>query len=229
MTAATEWEHDVHRRLIGGDQDALGECYDQFSSFVYGLSQRVIGDRRAAEDITQDVFLYLWERADAFDPDRGGLRTWLGTLAHRRSVDYVRREEARRRRTCGRISEESPRCALPKSSGSGQAGSCAIWMERSWENYPRTWVGLEERTALPSPMRGTFMWASSAAECRSSSSNRRGAGFQPACHFPDVQRHARSKAVMAARKAAPRVQYALFAPRIATQHAPEIRDFLQVP
>ncbi len=99
MTAATDWEHDVHRRLLAGDQVALGDCYDQFSSFVYGLALRVIRDQRAAEDVSQDVFLYLWERADAFDPARGGLRTWLGTLAHRRAVDYVRREEALRRRT----------------------------------------------------------------------------------------------------------------------------------
>ena len=99
MTAATDWEHDVHRRLLEGDQGALGECYDQYSSFVFGLARRVIGDRRAAEDVTQDVFLHLWERADGFDPVRGGLRTWLGTIAHRRAVDHVRREEARRRRT----------------------------------------------------------------------------------------------------------------------------------
>ncbi|MGZ4713673.1 MAG: sigma-70 family RNA polymerase sigma factor [Acidimicrobiia bacterium] len=98
MTAATEWELDIHGRLLGGDQSALGECYDQFSSFVFGLARRVIGDRRAAEDVTQDVFLHLWERAETFDPARGGLRTWLGTLAHRRAVDHVRREEARRRR-----------------------------------------------------------------------------------------------------------------------------------
>ena len=64
MSAATEWELAVHRRLLCGDQAALGECYDQYSSFVFGLARRVIGDRRAAEDITQDVFLHLWERAD---------------------------------------------------------------------------------------------------------------------------------------------------------------------
>jgi RNA polymerase sigma-70 factor (ECF subfamily) len=98
MTAATDWEHGVHQRLLGGDQAALGECYDQYSSFVFGLARRVIGDRRAAEDVTQDVFLYLWEHCDGFDPGRGGLRTWLGTIAHRRAVDHVRREEARRRR-----------------------------------------------------------------------------------------------------------------------------------
>jgi RNA polymerase sigma-70 factor (ECF subfamily) len=84
--------------LIAGDEGALNEIYDQFSSFVYGLALRVIGDARAAEDVSQDVFVTVWERPGSFDPDRGSLRTWLGTLAHRRAVDHVRREEARRRR-----------------------------------------------------------------------------------------------------------------------------------
>ncbi|HEY7136006.1 MAG TPA: sigma-70 family RNA polymerase sigma factor [Acidimicrobiia bacterium] len=98
VTRTTEWERAVRERLVAGEDAALGECYDQYSSFVYGLALRVIGDVRAAEDVTQDVFLCLWERPEAFDPDRGALRTWLGTLAHRRAVDHVRREEARRRR-----------------------------------------------------------------------------------------------------------------------------------
>jgi RNA polymerase sigma factor (sigma-70 family) len=95
---ATEWEHGVRSRLAAGDETALGEVYDQYSSFVFGLAKRVIGDPRAAEDVSQEVFLHLWQHADAFDPDRGSLRTWLGTLTHRRAVDHVRREEARRRR-----------------------------------------------------------------------------------------------------------------------------------
>jgi RNA polymerase sigma factor (sigma-70 family) len=95
---ASEWEHAVRSRLVGGDEAALSEVYDQYASFVYGLALRVIGDGAAAEDIAQDVLLFVWERPEAFDPTRGSLRTWLGTLAHRRAVDYVRREEARRRR-----------------------------------------------------------------------------------------------------------------------------------
>jgi len=93
-----EWERTVSARLVAGDDTALREVYDQYASFVYGLAARVIGDTRAAEDVSQDVFLAFWERPAAFDPERGSLRTWLGTLTHRRSVDYVRREEARRRR-----------------------------------------------------------------------------------------------------------------------------------
>jgi RNA polymerase sigma-70 factor (ECF subfamily) len=92
------WEHEVKARLIARDPSALSELYDQFGSYVYGLAARVIGDRRAAEDVSQDVFLSLWERPDAFDPERGKPRTFVGTLAHRRAIDHVRREEARRRR-----------------------------------------------------------------------------------------------------------------------------------
>jgi RNA polymerase sigma factor (sigma-70 family) len=94
----SHWERTTRDRLIAGDEGALNEIYDQLSSFVYGLALRVIGDARAAEDVSQEVFVTVWERPDAFDPDRGSLRTWLGTLTHRRAVDHVRREEARRRR-----------------------------------------------------------------------------------------------------------------------------------
>jgi RNA polymerase sigma-70 factor (ECF subfamily) len=100
MTAieGTAWETDVRDRLVARDPNALTEIYDQFGSYVFGLAARVIGDRRAAEDVAQDVFLSLWERPEVFEPDRGRLRTFVGTLAHRRAIDFVRREEARRRR-----------------------------------------------------------------------------------------------------------------------------------
>jgi RNA polymerase sigma factor (sigma-70 family) len=93
------WELEVRDRVVAGDDAALREVYDQYASFVYGIAARVIGDPRAAEDVSQDVFVGFWERPAAFDPARGSLRTWLGTLTHRRAVDHVRREEARRRRT----------------------------------------------------------------------------------------------------------------------------------
>lgn len=96
---SSDWERDVRTRLAAREDSALGEVYDQYSSFVYGLALRVIGDIRAAEDVSQEVFLHVWEHPEAFEPTRGALRAWLGTLAHRRAVDYVRREEARRRRT----------------------------------------------------------------------------------------------------------------------------------
>src|SRR5690242_10829818 len=90
-------ERSLALRLQAGDETALGELYDQFGRFVFGLALRVIGDRQAAEDVTQDVFVSMWEQPDRFDAERGTLRAFLGTLAHRRSVDLIRREEARRK------------------------------------------------------------------------------------------------------------------------------------
>ncbi len=84
------------RRLASGDETALGEVYDAHSGLVYRLALRVTQNRELAEDVTQEVFGFLWERPLAFDPGKGTLRTWLGLLAHRRSVECVRREERRR-------------------------------------------------------------------------------------------------------------------------------------
>jgi RNA polymerase sigma factor (sigma-70 family) len=98
VDTASGWEQAVRDRLVARDPTALSDLYDQFGSYVFGLAARVLGDRHAAEDVTQEVFMSIWERPEAFEPARGRLRTFLGTLAHRRSVDVVRREEARRRR-----------------------------------------------------------------------------------------------------------------------------------
>ncbi len=50
---------------------ALGELYDRFASLVHGLAHRVLGDERAADRITRDVFAHVWEHPDAYDPRQG--------------------------------------------------------------------------------------------------------------------------------------------------------------
>lgn len=85
-------------RLRAGDASALGELYDRHGGYVYAIACRVVRDQALAEDVTQEVFCKLWENPEAYDPDRGSLRTFVGVLTHRRSVDVVRRTEAARRR-----------------------------------------------------------------------------------------------------------------------------------
>jgi RNA polymerase sigma-70 factor (ECF subfamily) len=101
-------ERSLARRLRAGDETALAELYDAHSGFVFGLATRVIGDRVAAEDVTQDVFVTLWNQPERYEPDRGSLRAFLGTLTHRRAVDHIRREEARRRREDKVATEPNP-------------------------------------------------------------------------------------------------------------------------
>ena len=99
-------ERVLIERLSGGDETALVDLYDRYASFVYGLALRTLVDRQAAEDVTQEVFVSLWEHPERIEPGRGTLRGFLGTVTHRRAVDAVRREEARRRRETRAAREE---------------------------------------------------------------------------------------------------------------------------
>lgn len=79
-------------------QDALAEAYRRHGGAVFALAQRVLRDRGRAEDVTQTVFTTLWESADRFDPEKGSLRVFLLTMAHRRAIDSVRSETRRKSR-----------------------------------------------------------------------------------------------------------------------------------
>ncbi len=77
---------------------ALAEAYRRHAPAVFGLARRVTGDPGEAEDVTQEIFVRLWDRPDRFDPTRGSLRTFLLTSAHSRAVDAVRARASRLRR-----------------------------------------------------------------------------------------------------------------------------------
>ena len=87
----------LHERLVAGDEAALAEAYDEWSAIVHALAARITADHDAAQDVTQEVFVHLWERPEAYDPRRGALRTWLCLLARRRAIDWNRRRQARAR------------------------------------------------------------------------------------------------------------------------------------
>jgi RNA polymerase sigma-70 factor (ECF subfamily) len=94
---ADESDVRLHDRLVGGDDDALAEAYDSWSTLVYSIAIGITHDHGGAEDITQEVFLHLWERPQAYDPGRGALRTWLCVVARGRSLDWIRRAQTRSR------------------------------------------------------------------------------------------------------------------------------------
>jgi RNA polymerase sigma-70 factor, ECF subfamily len=84
-------------RVARGDAKAFELLYDELSAAVYGLARRVVRDPARAEDVTQEVFLDVWRKAARFDSALGRAKTWVMTIAHRRAVDAVRRNEAAKR------------------------------------------------------------------------------------------------------------------------------------
>ncbi len=77
---------------------ALAEVYRRHGGAVFGLARRVLQSAAEAEDVTQEVFLRLWNQPDRFDPARGSLRSFLLAQAHGRAVDAVRSSNSRRLR-----------------------------------------------------------------------------------------------------------------------------------
>jgi len=77
---------------------ALAEAYRRHGGAVYGLAKRVLANPTEAEDVTQEVFLRLWNQPDRFDAARGSLRSFLLAQAHARAVDAVRSSNSRRLR-----------------------------------------------------------------------------------------------------------------------------------
>jgi RNA polymerase sigma-70 factor (ECF subfamily) len=91
--APPRWDRRMQQRLARGEAAALGECYDRFASLVHGLAHRVLGDEEAADGITREVFVHVWENPEAYDPKQGPLRSWVATLTHRLAVQRLRADE----------------------------------------------------------------------------------------------------------------------------------------
>ncbi|WP_328782044.1 sigma-70 family RNA polymerase sigma factor [Streptomyces canus] len=91
--APPRWDRKMQQRLARGEAAALGELYDRFASLVHGLAHRVLGDERAADGITREVFVHVWEHPEAYDPKQGPLRSWVAGLTHRLAVQRLRATE----------------------------------------------------------------------------------------------------------------------------------------
>ncbi len=98
---------ELHRRLSAGDRAAFEELYHRYAAPAHGLAFRVTGQDALAQEVVHDSFLALWRAPEAYDPGRGGFRTFFLSLVHHRAVDTVRREERLRRRT-ERVSNLEP-------------------------------------------------------------------------------------------------------------------------
>jgi RNA polymerase sigma-70 factor (ECF subfamily) len=108
--------------VVAGSEDALATLYDRHAAVLHATAFRLTGDRGVAEDVVQEVFLTLWNRADRFDPSRGSLAAWLGTIARHRAVDRLR--------AAGR------RPQLVALGRTGDEGSADEALERAAERRP---------------------------------------------------------------------------------------------
>ena len=82
-------------KVAKGDKVAFGQLYDRFSTPLYSLAFRMLANEAEAQDLLQDVFLSVWNKADTFRADRGSAFSWVVAQLRNRAIDRLR---ARRRR-----------------------------------------------------------------------------------------------------------------------------------
>jgi RNA polymerase sigma-70 factor, ECF subfamily len=103
------------RAVAAGSEDALGALYDRHVAGVHATAYRLTGDRGVAEEVVQETFLALWNRAGTFDPSVASLGTWLRSIARNRAVDRLR--------AAGRRVQL---VALPGAAGEEESAAAAI-------------------------------------------------------------------------------------------------------
>lgn len=78
------------RAVADGSQEALATLYDRHADGLFAAAVRLSGDRGIAEEVVQETFLALWNRAEIFDPATASLGSWLHAIARNRTVDRLR-------------------------------------------------------------------------------------------------------------------------------------------
>jgi RNA polymerase sigma-70 factor (ECF subfamily) len=85
-------------RVGNGDEEAFSAVYDQLAPVIFGTVKRVLRDHAMSEEVAQEVLVEMWSAVHKFDPDRASVTSWAVTIARRRAVDRVRKEQSQRTR-----------------------------------------------------------------------------------------------------------------------------------
>jgi RNA polymerase sigma-70 factor (ECF subfamily) len=86
----TELEVFLLRRAGQGDRGSFEQLYERFSGVLFSTALHVLGNPEAAEDVLQEAFVAIWEKAPRYDSVRGKPLTWAVTLTRNRAIDRLR-------------------------------------------------------------------------------------------------------------------------------------------
>ncbi|HYR58845.1 MAG TPA: sigma-70 family RNA polymerase sigma factor [Chthoniobacteraceae bacterium] len=96
-TSELDAEIELLRRTGRGDRNSFEQIYERFSGVLFSTAYRVLNNQEAAEDVVQDVFVQIWEKAPLYDPARGKPLTWAVTLTRNKAIDRLRSVQRRHR------------------------------------------------------------------------------------------------------------------------------------
>ncbi|NGP89341.1 sigma-70 family RNA polymerase sigma factor [Aliifodinibius halophilus] len=78
------------KRIQSRDDEALEELYDLYKRLLFSMVISIVKKKEEAEDLLQEIFVKIWNKAESFDPDRGNVYSWIVTLARNQAIDRIR-------------------------------------------------------------------------------------------------------------------------------------------
>ena len=101
--------------LAEGAEWAMEPLYERYNRMLYSLVYRMVADHQVAEDLLQEAFLSVWRRASSYSPQSGAVRSWLISIVHHRTIDYLRavRRRAGLKEVTWEEVEQDERTAFP--------------------------------------------------------------------------------------------------------------------
>ncbi|CAN5368498.1 sigma-70 family RNA polymerase sigma factor [soil metagenome] len=101
-----EREMELLRGIAMGDEVSFEQLHDRFAPVVYSTVFKVLNDTQDTEDVAQEVFSQIWQKAGLYNRERGKPLTWVATMARNRAIDRFRSKQ-RRSRLRDEFEEES--------------------------------------------------------------------------------------------------------------------------
>lgn len=80
-------------RIQKKDESALSQLYDDYASALYGVIIRICKDQQHAQNLLQDTFLTIWEKAHQYNPEKGKFYTWAYRIAKNKALNFMRQSE----------------------------------------------------------------------------------------------------------------------------------------
>ena len=97
QSTAEDAQAQLLMRVAGGDVQAMSDFYDHIAGPLFSVARRIIGNPAEAEEIVQDVFMQIWEKASSFDPLLGSAFHWALSITRHRAIDRLRSSQRRAR------------------------------------------------------------------------------------------------------------------------------------
>ncbi|MBK9247805.1 MAG: sigma-70 family RNA polymerase sigma factor [Ignavibacteria bacterium] len=96
--SGSEEDNDLLLEVAAQNEDALGTLYDRYAKLLYSIILAIVKNPEDSQDLLQEIFVQVWQKAAGFDVSKGNVYSWLVALTRNRAIDRIRSKGFRERK-----------------------------------------------------------------------------------------------------------------------------------